>query len=125
MGLDMYAYATKANLSSDVDIKIRECDALQFYYWRKHPNLHGWMEELYREKGGTSADFNCVGVVLTHHDLDVLESDITQNRLPRTEGFFFGESLGDDEERVDDLKFIEKARKLQQNGYTIIYDSWW
>lgn len=114
MGLDMYAYATKANLSSDVDIKIRECDALQFYYWRKHPNLHGWMEKLYREKGGEALDFNCVGVELTPHDIDVLENDIVLDRLPETDGFFFGESLGDQEEREDDLMFIEKARLFQQ-----------
>jgi hypothetical protein len=25
-------------------------------YWRKHPSLHGWMEHLFRAKGGTAED---------------------------------------------------------------------
>jgi hypothetical protein len=33
-------------------------------------------------------------MVLTAPNLDRLEADITENRLPHTEGFFFGESDG-------------------------------
>ena len=42
-------------------------DAIELHYWRKHPNLHGWMESLYYEKGGTADNFNCVNLQLTLH----------------------------------------------------------
>ncbi len=38
-------------------------DPSQLYYWRKHPELHGWMEKLYRETGGAAQSFNCVRMV--------------------------------------------------------------
>jgi hypothetical protein len=50
---------------SDVDFDGN--DAIELYYWRKHPNLHGWMESLYYEKGGTADNFNCVNLQLTLH----------------------------------------------------------
>ena len=48
MGLDMYASITKELLASQVDFKPTE--ASELHYWRKHPNLHGWMQELYFAK---------------------------------------------------------------------------
>ena len=35
------------------------------HYWRKHPDLHGWMRALYYAKGGTDQQFNCVNVMLS------------------------------------------------------------
>ena len=52
MGLDMYASTTKRRLKSSIDFKSGKADD-QIPDWRKHPNLHGWMEELHLEKGGT------------------------------------------------------------------------
>ena len=46
MGLDMYASTTKRRLKSSVDFKSGKADE-QIHDWRKHPNLHGWMEALY------------------------------------------------------------------------------
>ena len=56
----MYAYtAPKAAITSEVNFKLDDLpDVEQIHYWRKHPNLHGWMEDLYRAKGG-AAEFNC------------------------------------------------------------------
>ena len=69
MGLDMYAYvANKADGNWD--------DHQEISYWRKHPNLHGWMEKLYAEKGGVCSTFNGVEVELTWDDVDRLEKDI-------------------------------------------------
>jgi hypothetical protein len=42
MGLDMYARTTKEPLAGAVDFKVSEPSEL--HYWRKHPDLHGWME---------------------------------------------------------------------------------
>ena len=42
----------------------------------KHPNLHGWMERLYRTRGGKEDKFNCVNIQLTADDLQKLKADI-------------------------------------------------
>ena len=86
MGLDMYAYAATKEDSEWNDGNHRELS-----YWRKHPNLHGWMEELYRAKGGNVEMFNGVELELTWEDLEVLERDILLSNLPNTVGFFFGD----------------------------------
>ena len=91
-------------------------------YWRKHPDLHGWMENLYREKGGRDKSFNGDVVVLTLADLGRLEDDILGKNLPKTTGFFFGESGG---MSLKDLQFVLDARKVIQEGDTIYYDSSW
>lgn len=121
MGLDMYAFATKEKPATPVDFKVEEVREL--HYWRKHPNLHGWMQKLYYDKGGTADCFNCVPVALTADDLDRLETAIRANELPQTSGFFFGETDGSEFE--DDLAFITKARDALAEGLTVYYDSWW
>ena len=121
MGLDMYAMTTETEPTSAVDFNAE--DAVEFFYWRKHPNLHGWMEKLYRAKGGNADTFNCVNVALDNDDLDRLEADIKCGKLPHTVGFFFGASDGSETE--DDLTFITKARKAVRDGDTVFYSSWW
>jgi hypothetical protein len=120
MGLDMFAYTTLENPAGSVDFKIG--DATEIHYWRKHPNLHGWMEKLYRDKGGSEESFNCVNVRLNRQDLDRLEADIKAKRLPHTIGFFFGES---DSDIDDDLEFVGKAREAMAANLTVFYSSWW
>lgn len=138
MGLDMFAYRAKQTPLKQtddlfgpeneeyIDLSSKgQFDHEEFFYWRKHPNLHGWMEELYREKGGESDTFNCTPVVLTTEDLDNLEAAIKGGELPNTNGFFFGESDGDEEEINEDLRFVNEARNSIAEGYTVWYDSWW
>lgn len=94
-----------------------------FAYWRKFNALHGWMEDLYREKGGTSESFNCNTLRLSEADIDRLEAEIDDLK-PRS-GFFWGS----DEiypEDLEDLKtFIAKARAALAEGKAVFYDSWW
>jgi hypothetical protein len=123
MGLDMYARKTKADLVGVVDFKMPELDQEDLYYWRKHPNLHGWMRDLYFKKGGTSPDFNVNPVILTLEDLSQLELDVKVAALPETEGFFFGVSQPED--RDDDLEFIRLAREAIAEGYKVFYYAWW
>lgn len=125
MGLDMYAYATKAKLKSEVDFTETNLKPEEVHYWRKHPNLHGWMQELYESKGGKSDSFNGDCVVLTESDLEDLEHDIKQYDLPNTSGFFFGQSQTDEDEVKDDLDFVTKAREAIKEGKTVYYTSWW
>ena len=123
MGLDMYAFSTKAKPETEVDFSTTNFDTNELHYWRKHPNLHGWMQNLYDMKGGTSPDFNGDCVVLDSEDLDNLEQDIKDGNLPDTSGFFFGSTQGDEDD--DDLKFVEEARKAIEDGKTVYYTSWW
>ena len=47
MGLDQYAYARQAGVERGEDGENNE----ELAYWRKHNRLHGWMEDLYRDRG--------------------------------------------------------------------------
>ena len=123
MGLDQFAYCMDNN-----------GEKAELAYWRKHPNLQGWMENLWEKKGRPNAnenkdsmgmsDFNCVPVELTREDLDALEQDVTNGDLPSTAGFFFG-SDSDEHYKENDLEFIRKAREALDSGLTVLYDSWW
>lgn len=122
MGLDQYAWkVAKENAISDLEIK-KDCPVEEIYYWRKVPNLQGWMENLYREKGGTK-EFNCDVVKLTEEDLDELENAIKNDALPDTEGPFFGKHYVEDMDNI--VEFIYKARKVLRNGDCVYYSSWW
>ena len=125
MGLDMYAYKTKAKPETETDFSTINFNEQEIHYWRKHPNLHGWMENLYYLKGGTADSFNCVNVEVDLDDLDQLEKHILEGKLPQTSGFFFGESSLDSEEVKDDLEFIKDARRAISDGLTVFYTSWW
>jgi hypothetical protein len=132
MGLDMMARTVDVRPDSDVDFDLNEymeCSE-PLHEWRKHPDLHGWMAELYRSKGGKGQDgmdgphtFNCVPVLLTSEDLDSLEIAVRFRMLPHTEGFFFGES--EPEDQTGDLEFIRKARAVIADGKFVFYTSWW
>jgi hypothetical protein len=130
MGLDMFVWRVAANDAID-DLTIRseedgrERELEELFYWRKHHDLHGWMEKLYRNKGGTAQSFNCVPVRLYSHDLDALQFDLLNNMLPVTRGFFFGENPPDAKSLKGDLKFIQKARDAIAAGDAVYYDSWW
>ena len=127
MGLDMYALSVRGNIPTRaVNFKVDEIgsdNVQEFHYWRKHPNLHGWMEALYYRKGGSADCFNCEPLQLDLNDLDELEAAIRATGLPETSGFFFGQSDGTEIE--DDLKFIVNARAEIAQGNAVVYDSWW
>lgn len=123
MGLDMYAYKTMAKPEKEVDFDVINFGESEIHYWRKHANLHGWMQDLYYKKGGEHESFNCVNLLLTETDLDNLEYDIKNGNLPNTSGFFFGQSDGSENE--DDLQFIEDARLAILDGFSVYYTSWW
>lgn len=136
MGLDMYAYTAPAELVGDqqvdfgdklfADGKPVEGVDTNFAYWRKFNHLHGWMEELYRKKGGTEESFNCATVRLTLEDLTELHSAASDKTLTATEGFFFGEQDEfDDDCKEEVLEFVQKARMAIGEGKVVVYDCWW
>lgn len=143
MGLDMYAYvAAKAGQQNEfyegagLDKETGEyvnpnvSQPREIAYWRKHPNLHGWMEQLWLRRGGSNEDsdwgsgFNGIELELTHEDLDELERAVTHNQLPSTRGFFFGDGA-DDYYRERDLEFIKNARAELFFGLKVFYNSSW
>ena len=123
MGLDQYANARRGEGIVDDEGYTYYEDSMELAYWRKHPNLQGWMQELYYEKGG-AGDFNCVDVELTLDDLDDLEESLDEKALPETVGFFFGGNA-DDHYAEADREFIVAARAAIKQGYTVVYSSWW
>lgn len=135
MGLDMYAWAVNESWVVDDETILKEGEGArpegdagrldELFYWRKHHDLHGWMEELYRSRGGGADSFNCIPIRLYSEDLDALELDVMKNRLPATKGFFFGDNPPDEESIQNDLEFIRLARASIKDGLAVYYDSWW
>ena len=123
MGLDQYATARRGEAKTDDDGYTYYEDSKELAYWRKHPNLQGWMENLWRVKGN-EGEFNCVDLELTLNDLDNLEKSLDNEALPETVGFFFGADA-DDHYAEADREFIVQARAAIKQGYKVIYSSWW
>jgi hypothetical protein len=150
MGLDMYAYvASKKGQQSEYyetaefDKTVNEFVSTtvtkphELAYWRKHPNLHGWMEQLWLRKNGfpstrdqqfiegrQAPSFNGIELELTWDDLDKLERDIRHGQLPNTQGFFFG-NPADNYYYKQDLEFVNNAKAEVFLGLKVFYNSSW
>jgi hypothetical protein len=139
MGLDMYAYsANKAGAQTEywdngdtIDGEfVSTCTKpKEIMYWRKHPNLHGWLENLWQRKGRPGAEsdsdtFNGIELELTWEDLMELEYDIAHKALPSTQGFFFGDD-SDDYYKKQDQEFIKEAKADLLCGLKVFYNSSW
>lgn len=131
MGLDMYAYVGNAGqreqywaqYGEEVAEDQKVSKPREIAYWRKHPNLHGWMQRLWEEKGN-SGEFNGDELELTWADLDALERAVVHAQLPTTGGFFFGDP-SDSYYREQDLEFIKNARAELFLGLRVFYNSSW
>ncbi len=126
MGLDMYAFTVPAEWAGDTETDYTpdaDRKTTELFYWRKFNALHGWMEDLYRTKGGIKTIFNCTTVRLTSEDLDRLEREA--NSLRPVAGFFFGEQVVYPEDLESVAQFIHNARHALADGKAVFYDSWW
>ena len=86
MGLDMYLTGERSFHHDRSQNKlIAERDSLG--YWRKHPNLHGYLVNEFADGGD-----DCRGILLEANDLGRILAAIEADQLPHTSGFFFGES---------------------------------
>ena len=142
MGLDMYAYvAARAGQQQEFydgsafDKETGDFEnpkvtkPRELAYWRKHPNLHGWMEQLWERKMQAEgkddpSSFNGIELELTYEDLEMLELDIIAGTLPDTTGFFFGQNAND-LYQSQDLEFIRDARAELVLGLRVFYNSSW
>jgi len=78
-------------------------------YWRKHPNLHGYIVRNFAEDG----DDNCKPIWLTKDNLETLREAIKSDAIhdEQTTGFFFGESERDEDTKQRDIAIIDNAIK--------------
>ena len=151
MGLDMFAYVGQRGQRDafwEQDLQMnqdtREFEApeggvqrpREIAYWRKHPNLHGWMERLWHAKRSAEnnpvvedendigGSFNGVELELTWEDIEALEVAVKNDSLPPTSGFFFGNN-SDELYKEDDLTFIKNAKAELFLGLQVFYNSSW
>lgn len=113
MGLDMYLrgeryYRYEKNPKDSKGRPIRS-EEIDLGYWRKHPNLHGYIVKTFAE----GVD-ECQRIPLDKDNLLNIKQAVIDNNLPDTTGFFFGSSPkpGDeyfDETKTRDLHIIEGA----------------
>ena len=123
MGLDMYAYTTAEKVETNTDFFVEA--RTEIAYWRKFNALHGWMGDLYYDKGDKSADFNCDNVRIDAEDLDLLEEVLKEGLLKPVDGFFFGSQTVEPEDVESASEFISMARAAIAEGLTVYYSSWW
>ena len=107
MGLDMWIFGREHRVwTNDPDATdlVESGDDLELAYWRKHPNLHGYIVRQFA--GGVD---KCQNIPLTATDLlDIIEASRSR-QLPHTEGFFFGVSNMDEDEIELDVMQLSKV----------------
>jgi hypothetical protein len=103
MGLDMYLQGEKylSNDWKNPQNDLREdgyevrSKILRLGYWRKHPNLHGYIVTTFA--GGID---NCKPIHLDEADIEKTIDAVARDDLPHTEGFFFGVSDGTEKDET-------------------------
>lgn len=123
----MYALSVPKEVAGDQQVNIRPVENIpvkELAYWRKFNQLHGWMEDLYRQKGGEE-EFNCVTVRLDTENLNDLETWLLQGDKTPRPGFFFGSGEIYPEHLASTQTFIQDARSAIAEGHVVLYDSWW
>jgi hypothetical protein len=119
MGLDMYLQGEKflwtnwenpeANRKED-GLEVRSL-RVKLGYWRKHPNLHGYIVKSFA--GGLD---ECQEIELDRENILQIMGAVQARQLPATEGFFFGRSANHEDgeteieaEIEDDLTQLQAA----------------
>ena len=105
MGLDMYLLGDKFLFPPEYEYEdgypiIRR--ELRLGYWRKHPNLHGYIVQTFAR-----GKDDCQPLALTVDDLKQIRGAVEGDNLPHTEGFFFGVSDGSEKEKT--LEILKNA----------------
>jgi hypothetical protein len=117
MGLDMYLEGRKRryNSTETEDGFPVKSKTLDLGYWRKHPNLHGYIVQAFAE-----GKDECQDIELGAQDIKNIISAINGKTLPETSGFFFGVSDMSVAQRKHDvavftkaLKWLEKVKVVQ------------
>lgn len=84
---------------------------LELGYWRKHPNLHGYIVQTFAE----GVD-ECQSIFLGKEDCQKIAKAILEDELPTTSGFFFGDSEWHDGFKEAHAKIFSDAVKWLDDG---------
>jgi hypothetical protein len=111
MGLDMYLQGkvmfwgkgSKPVLPQSGGFPVSEL-SVELGYWRKHPNLHGFIVQTFAD----GAD-ECQDIELDAACIATIIKAVEDKALPHTEGFFFGQSEGSEQEMQEDLAIFKRA----------------
>ena len=127
MGLDMYLdgrrFFMKDKKDEDgYDIKTMN---VELGYWRKHPNLHGYIVDQFAD-----GEDDCRPIELSVENIQQIADAVANKKLEKTEGFFFGISDESDERINEDLKIMGQAiawlsKKEEGEFRSVIYQASW
>jgi len=108
MGLDMMLYGDDGS------------DAVEIAYWRKHPDLHGYIVSEFA--GGVD---ECQRIDLSASNLDQILQAVKDKNLPHTEGFFFGTSSSEDDPHTVELLLDAKTWMHKHPNGKVFYQASW
>ncbi len=127
MGLDMYLVGRKTYLDRKLDDEGYEIHSteVELGYWRKHPNLHGYIVETFA--GGVD---DCQPITLDEDSIELILRAVKDDELPHTEGFFFGSSERIEAQVAEDVAVFEAAlvwlkKGAQNESRSIRYRASW
>jgi len=110
MGLDMYLSGNRFFFNSGknplVDGFQKKSDTLDIGYWRKHPDLHGYIVENFA--GGVD---ECQEIDLSKDGLSKIIKAIENDQLSETSGFFFGASPKQNLDGTDDGIYLKQKEE--------------
>lgn len=108
MGLDMYLEGRKyltqnwkhpeKNATED-GFRLKE-KILELGYWRKEPNLHGYIVQTFAD-----GKDECQDIELCVEDLEKIREAVRNRQLVDTSGFFFGRSADPNSESVEEREW--------------------
>jgi hypothetical protein len=107
MGLDMYLNGERYFMdrpAREGGEFTKKSEIYELGYWRKHPNLHGYIVENFAD-----GKDECQEIPLDEEGLLQIMAAIRAKELPHTVGFFFGVSDGTDEEAEHDISVFQAA----------------
>ncbi len=104
MGLDMYIIGG---------------DDKEIAYWRKHPDLHGYIVKTFAD-----GEDDCQPIPLDAEKIGYIMEAVESNTLPKTTGFFFGDSSWHNApETLDQLQ--EVLDYISRTGKSVYYQASW
>ena len=96
---------------------------LKLGYWRKHPDLHGFIVQTFAD-----GEDDCQEINLDTTEITEIIEAIKAKKLPKTSGFFFGESDGSED--LESIEIFEKALAWMNSApsgewRTVTYQASW
>jgi hypothetical protein len=102
MGLDMYLTGERYFHTREATKHELVSERYRLGYWREHPNLHGYLVENFAD-----GDDDCKEISLSKEDILLILAAVKAEKLPCTDGFFFGNSDGSEKDK--DIAIFSEA----------------